>query len=440
MEVVDHPPSLLIPSNLGHLRGQQQKQQQQQQPPLSLSQQSPSSHRTTMKIGDGSLQLNPDLKRCFDELVSGCKPAATETAEVQEKSHFDAMKQWEFTLNNNNNNDRSTINSSISSNSDDDDDSKDDDDEADDAVSSSDVDSVTDEQENRLVKHLVQAAFSRRLSQAQLSHILAAGPARKRARLEQSSSSLPLLPASRRRTSQLGVSESAPCLRTKDAEAGTRTAGSDPMTSSSTAASASAAGAAVPSPTVEVLHPKFVLQARLQDAGRGTPQYHPALTLSTTASFFHQATPKDLVDYDMQVVQAVRSENVNALRHMHAAGRSMNCANAFGETILHIAARRGAVSVVQFLVNEARVNVRVCCDFGRTPLHDACWTPQANLAVVQILLAACPDLLYITDKRGHAPLQYIHRENWAEWNRFLRAQSIDRLTPKELLVVASETK
>ena len=463
MEVIDHPPALLISSsNLHHLQRQQQqqsqqqqqKQQQQQQQPVLPTQ--PFSHQTTssMKIGNESVPpLHPDLKRCFDEFVAGCQHTATETAAILENSHAHVMKQWESTLNqhhhhDDDDDDDDDDNNSTTNSSHDNDDAESDQNDNDDAASS-DVDSVTDEQENRLVKHLVQAAFAQRLSPAQLSCILATGPAaRKRARRvaepavssSSSSSSPPMLPPpSRRRLAPLGVSESAPCLRTKaaGAETGGTVGSSCSTTVSPTTTSPTTTTTSPPLPTtIEVIHPpQVVLQARLQEAGRGAPQYYSALSLSTTTSFFYQATPQDLHDYDMSVVQAVRTENVDALRHMHSSAggkRSMNCVNAFGETILHIAARRGAVAVVQFLVNEARVNVRVACDFGRTPLHDACWTAPANLAVVQILLAACPDLLYLTDKRGHAPLQYVHRENWAEWKRFLQAQSMERLTPNEL--------
>ena len=95
MEVIDHPPALLISSsNLHHLQRQQQKQQQYQ--PVLPTQ--PFSHQTTssMKIGNESVPpLHPDLKRCFDEFVAGCQHTATETAAILENSHAHVMKQWE---------------------------------------------------------------------------------------------------------------------------------------------------------------------------------------------------------------------------------------------------------------------------------------------------------------------------------------------------------
>jgi ankyrin repeat protein len=109
----------------------------------------------------------------------------------------------------------------------------------------------------------------------------------------------------------------------------------------------------------------------------------------------------------------------------------MQCSNRFGESILHAACRRGAVRTLEFLLEEGKVDVRVICDYGRTPLHDACWTTSANLQVVRLLLEQCPDLLHITDRRNSTPLDYIHKDNWAEWGVFLK-NNADLVVPKEL--------
>jgi ankyrin repeat protein len=111
----------------------------------------------------------------------------------------------------------------------------------------------------------------------------------------------------------------------------------------------------------------------------------------------------------------------------------MQCGNKFGETIIHAAARRHSAEVAKFLLDECNVCPRVCCDSGRTPLHDACWTVNPNFDVVTLLLDKCPDLLYITDKRGFTPMQYIRQELWGQWCHYLDQRGAEKLQAKELL-------
>ena len=50
----------------------------------------------------------------------------------------------------------------------------------------------------------------------------------------------------------------------------------------------------------------------------------------------------------------------------------MSACNRFSESIVHIACRRSDYEVVEYIVK----NGGDCCivdDYGRTPLHDACW-------------------------------------------------------------------
>merc|ERR1712183_78962 len=54
------------------------------------------------------------------------------------------------------------------------------------------------------------------------------------------------------------------------------------------------------------------------------------------------------------------------------------CANRFGESLLHLACRRGRTDMVRFLVVEMgsppRDVLETMDDCHKTPLHDACWT------------------------------------------------------------------
>lgn len=68
---------------------------------------------------------------------------------------------------------------------------------------------------------------------------------------------------------------------------------------------------------------------------------------------------------------------------------------------------------------EARSSVQVTDDFGRTPLHDACWTSTPSFETIRLLLDQDPWLPCIVDCRGSPPLGYVRKAHWAVWIGFL---------------------
>jgi ankyrin repeat protein len=123
--------------------------------------------------------------------------------------------------------------------------------------------------------------------------------------------------------------------------------------------------------------------------------------------------------YDQKVVNAIRSNDVESLRKLHAGGTNLQCGNRFGETLIHLACRRSDKNLVSFLLDEAGVSLRVRDDFGRTPFHDACWRAEPDLDLLDMLLDRVPELLMLSDKRGHTPLSYSRREHWDKLVPFL---------------------
>ena len=77
---------------------------------------------------------------------------------------------------------------------------------------------------------------------------------------------------------------------------------------------------------------------------------------------------------------------------------------------------------------ECQSSVQVTDDFGRTPLHDACWTSEPNFDSIRLLLDQDPWLLCIMDCRGSTPLGYVRKAHWAVWIGFLGAIA-DRYWP-----------
>lgn len=135
--------------------------------------------------------------------------------------------------------------------------------------------------------------------------------------------------------------------------------------------------------------------------------------------FIQPITENDLSNYDVDVVSATREEDLTTLNNLLAQGRSLSCCNRYGESLLHMACRRGFFQIVTFLTGEAGVAIRITDDCGRTPLHDALWNRDCQYATVDLLIRKDPSLLLMCDKHGHTPFAYARREHWEVWKQFL---------------------
>ena len=135
---------------------------------------------------------------------------------------------------------------------------------------------------------------------------------------------------------------------------------------------------------------------------------------------FQKPCQGDIDAYDLDTVRAIREGSVPKLRELLKEGKSFDACNRFGESLFHMACRRGNLPVIKFMVFEAHVRVESRDDFGRTPLHDACWTAKPNFDVMDLLLSAAPpELLLAEDVRGHSPFHYARKEHWEQWVNFL---------------------
>ena len=124
--------------------------------------------------------------------------------------------------------------------------------------------------------------------------------------------------------------------------------------------------------------------------------------------------------YDMETVQAIRSKDVSKLRILLEKGKRFDACNRNGESLLHLACRRGDLKTVKFLLEEACVHADVCDDMGRNILHDVCWRPTPDLELMASLIRTLPPKTLIAeDRRGHTPFDYVRREHWGVWMDFL---------------------
>jgi ankyrin repeat protein len=136
-------------------------------------------------------------------------------------------------------------------------------------------------------------------------------------------------------------------------------------------------------------------------------------------NFYHAVTKKQVDAYTNELVSVARNNDVSELRSMSNSGHSLNCSNRFGESLLHLACRRGFEDMVELLTEQPSVSVRVADDGGRNPLHDTCWNPSPQLHICKLIMERDPTLFFISDGRGFTPFDYARPEHWSIWKQFL---------------------
>jgi hypothetical protein len=83
----------------------------------------------------------------------------------------------------------------------------------------------------------------------------------------------------------------------------------------------------------------------------------------------HRAPSQEqMTSYDNELVWAIRNSDLQSIKTLHQAGRSMSACNRFSESIVHMACRRAELDVVQFILTHGG-DVNIVDDYGRTPLH-----------------------------------------------------------------------
>lgn len=161
---------------------------------------------------------------------------------------------------------------------------------------------------------------------------------------------------------------------------------------------------------------------------RGYLTRHRTYATKRTA-YFNLPTAHQKASYGSRMITAIKQGQVKDLRHMLEAGLSPNACNAHGESLLHMVCRRGNWELFQVLTDSRfHVDLQVADDYGRTPLHDACWSSYPNFSLVRHLLRTDATFLFLEDARGSLPLAYVPKPHWALWNGFLE-QVLDEVFP-----------
>jgi hypothetical protein len=147
----------------------------------------------------------------------------------------------------------------------------------------------------------------------------------------------------------------------------------------------------------------------------GVKRPHP------TTALFVRVPPSEerLQAFTNEKVDAVRNNNVETLRRMHQQGESLDACSKNGESLLHLACRRGTIETVQFLVQVVPTTIQD--ELGRTILHDVCWRPRPDPALFMVVFHAVPRSFLLTpDARGHTCFDYCRKSEWPLWNAYLQ--------------------
>eukprot|EP00549_Striatella_unipunctata_P021110 CAMPEP_0118719308 /NCGR_PEP_ID=MMETSP0800-20121206/29397_1 /TAXON_ID=210618 ORGANISM="Striatella unipunctata, Strain CCMP2910" /NCGR_SAMPLE_ID=MMETSP0800 /ASSEMBLY_ACC=CAM_ASM_000638 /LENGTH=157 /DNA_ID=CAMNT_0006626651 /DNA_START=188 /DNA_END=661 /DNA_ORIENTATION=+ len=91
-----------------------------------------------------------------------------------------------------------------------------------------------------------------------------------------------------------------------------------------------------------------------------------------------------------------------------------------------------------WFADEESCSIQVADDFGRTPLHDACWTADPCFRSVEKLLDLDLRLLFVVDCRGYTPLAYVKRDHWNKWIDFFKSKSEIYWAPRDISVHGEE--
>lgn len=149
---------------------------------------------------------------------------------------------------------------------------------------------------------------------------------------------------------------------------------------------------------------------------------------SDDAGYDTMPSPLQLSSFGTQVVHAVHTDDVSMLGKLLACGLSPNPCNQFRDSILDLVCKRSNVAIFKCLLDHGS-DLRVVDGFGRTPLHHCGWASKFSRDIAEAILERDPLQLFIEDKRGQTPMEYVRPNIMTEWSEFLEEMA-DKFWPK----------
>ena len=160
--------------------------------------------------------------------------------------------------------------------------------------------------------------------------------------------------------------------------------------------------------------PQDVLMRLVQQQGHGELQR----IKSEDAGYDTMPSPLQLSSFGTQVVHAVHSSDVEMLGKLLSCGLSPNPCNQFRDSIVDLVCKRNNISIFMCLLEHGS-DIRVVDGFGRTPLHHCAWASSFSREIAEAILERDPLQLFIEDKRGQTPMEYVRSDIMSEWSEFL---------------------
>ena len=131
-------------------------------------------------------------------------------------------------------------------------------------------------------------------------------------------------------------------------------------------------------------------------------------------------SPLQLASYGTYLVWAVQTSNVELLGKLLDCGLSPNPCNQFRDTILgDLVCKQSNVPIYICFVDEFNADIQVVDGFGRAPLHHCCWSHNLCKEIVTDILQKDPAQIFLKDKHGKTPLDYVRPDTYEDWNAFL---------------------
>lgn len=139
------------------------------------------------------------------------------------------------------------------------------------------------------------------------------------------------------------------------------------------------------------------------------------------AGYESTPSPLQLASFGTELVRAVHTSDVELLDSLLSCGLSPNPCNQFRDSILDLVCKRANDKIFLCFLS-AGADVRVCDGFGRTPLHHCAWASQFSKKNAEAILERDVLQLFIEDKHGQTPMEYVRSDMAGNWIDFLESK------------------
>ncbi|GKZ01279.1 hypothetical protein MPSEU_001078900 [Mayamaea pseudoterrestris] len=141
-------------------------------------------------------------------------------------------------------------------------------------------------------------------------------------------------------------------------------------------------------------------------------------------------SPLQLASFGTELVRAIHTSDLGTLSEMLSCGLSPSPCNQFRDSIVDLVCKRANASVFRTLVEHGS-DLRVCDGFGRTPLHHCCWASSFSPEIATLILQRDWRQLFLEDKRGQTPLEYVREDLFDEWIAFMQ-ETVEAFVPQHV--------